>query len=88
MKKRSAWECRDLTYLSDPFYVADMPSNEERLRHLDYYLRQKDTAPIVSGGKKGMQGVKRYEDEIVWIEEHEVVIENLIFPPEGIKRIE
>ena len=71
--------------MEDPHCVEGMPSNEERLAHLDFYTRAKDTAPIVSGGKKGMQGMKRFESERLHMEEHSIELE--FHPHEGIRKV-
>lgn len=91
MKKRSAWEKEDrkeswrIQCLFDPFFVDGMPSNEERLYHLDFYTKANDTAPIVRGGNKQGEG-KLKEEEREWVEEHSVEFENVIFPREGIRK--
>lgn len=85
--RRSAWTPdRNVAYLSDPYYVADMPSNEERLAHLDFYTRAKDGAPTIAGGKRGGEGFGKYDDE-PWVEEHEVCTEYYGQQKEGIRKV-
>ena len=91
MKRRSAWEGERkeswrLKSIFDPHFVDGMPSNEERLRHLDYYLREHDVAPIVSGVKKGNSSSRLREDERVWMEEHDVHLE-FNTNEEGIRKV-
>ncbi len=87
MSKRSAWEGnRIMSYLSDPYYVADMPTNEYRLAHLDFYTRADATAPTVRGGKRGGEGFGKYDEE-GWIEEHEVSMEYENSTPNGIRKV-